>query len=547
MVSSVDIRSDHLKIVQDILCTHLPSGVKVWVFGSRATWTTKDSSDLDLAVEGDTPLDFRTINILQDAFEDSSLPYTVDVVDMNRVSGSFRQVIEEHKTLFPVPESSSEMEICDLMNEGTVKLGDLISIKHGYAFPGDKIVSDEQERILITPGHFEIGGGFRHNHKKYFNSTEYNHDFELDPGDLIVTMTDLSKTGDTLGYSAIVPHIPGKILLHNQRIGKITVHSPNLDKRFCNYLLRSRQYRHHVLSTSTGSTVKHTSPTKILDYSFILPLLPYQIAVGNFLTSLDSKIELNQKINQILEEITKAIFKSWFVDFDPVRAKAEGRPTGLPPEISDLFPDEMVESEIGEIPKGWEITTISDLAEVTMGQSPPGNTYNDDGIGLPFYQGSTDFGFRFPSIIKYCSEPKRLARKDDVLLSIRAPVGDLNRALTKCCIGRGLASIHSREGSSSWIFYKCRFLKESFNTFNSEGAVFGSVSAKDLKSLTTIKPPPKLLIEFEGIANPIDDSIRVKTEENVVLTQLRDTLLPNLISGELRVPDAEKFLEKAGI
>ena len=109
IVNSVDIRSDHLKIVQDILCTHLPGSVKVWVFGSRAAWTTKDSSDLDLAVEGDTPLDFRTINMLQDAFEDSSLPYTVDVVDMNRVSGGFRHAIEEHKTLLAVPESSSEM------------------------------------------------------------------------------------------------------------------------------------------------------------------------------------------------------------------------------------------------------------------------------------------------------------------------------------------------------------------------------------------------------------------------------------------------------
>ncbi len=142
-------------------------------------------------------------------------------------------------------------------------------------------------------------------------------------------------------------------------------------------------------------------------------------------------------MNQTLEEIAKAIFKSWFVDFDPVRAKAEGRPTGLPPEISDLFPNEFVDSEIGEIPRGWNVGTLSDVADITMGQSPPGDTYNDNGVGLPFYQGSTDFGFRFPSLRKYCSEPKRLADADDVLISVRAPVGDLNRAKTIVALDEG--------------------------------------------------------------------------------------------------------------
>ena len=278
-----------------------------------------------------------------------------------------------------------------------------------------------------------------------------------------------------------------------------------------------------------------------------MPPIAQQKAIAHILGTLDDKIELNQKMNHTLEEIAKAIFKSWFVDFDPVRAKAEGRPTGLPPQISDLFPNELVDSEIGEIPKGWEVGALSDVANIIMGQSPPGDTYNDDGAGLPFYQGSTDFGFRFPSLRKYCSEPKRLADADDVLMSVRAPVGDLNRAKDDCCIGRGLASIRTNKTFQSWIFYRCKFLSRQLETFNSEGTVFGAINGKDLKGLPTIIAPDQLLKSFNDIATPIDDGVKTRTQEIEVLTELRDTLLPKLISGELRIPDAEKFLEEAGI
>ena len=312
-------------------------------------------------------------------------------------------------------------------------------------------------------------------------------------------------------------------------------------------VLRSPMVRYQIDQMHVGTMIPHFKKTDFDKLHLPVPSKVCQKFIGDFYYQLSLKIELNQKMNQTLEEIAKAIFKSWFVDFDPVRAKAEGRTTGLPPEISDLFPDELVESEIGEMPNRWELGVLSDLADITMGQSPPGDTYNDEGEGLPFYQGSTDFGFRFPSIRKYCSDPRRLAIKDDVLLSVRAPVGDLNRAYDKCCIGRGLASIRSKNDYSSWIYYCCSYLKQQFDTFNSEGTVFGSINGKDLKSLKMCIPSNSILELFEKTANPIDKSIRVKSEEISIFTELRDVLLPKLISGELRVPDAEKFLEEAGV
>jgi type I restriction enzyme S subunit len=323
--------------------------------------------------------------------------------------------------------------------------------------------------------------------------------------------------------------------------------SQRLDPTFLLYWLRSRTGQQELDRISIGSTQRALTIAGLKSLPFSPPKLSDQKAIAHILGTLDDKIELNQKMNHTLEEIAKAIFKSWFVDFDPVRAKAEGRPTGLPPEISDLFPDELVDSEIGEIPKGWDVGALSDVADITMGQSPPGDTYNDDGVGLPFYQGSTDFGFRFPSLRKYCSEPKRLADADDVLISVRAPVGDLNRAKDDCCIGRGLASLRAKNSLQTWVFYRCKFLSQQLETFNSEGTVFGSINGKDLKGLPTILAPELLCKAFDEIAKPMDDAVRNRTLEIEVLSELRDTLLPKLISGELRIPDAKKFLEEAGI
>ena len=315
-----------------------------------------------------------------------------------------------------------------------------------------------------------------------------------------------------------------------------------IDKRFLFYWLASWDFVNYVNSASEGTRMPRAKWDVAKTHEIQDFRLAEQKAIAHILGTLDDKIELNKKLNQTLEDLAKAIFKSWFVDFDPVRAKADGHPTGLPADISDLFPDELVDSDIGEIPRGWEVGKLLDTANITMGQSPPGDTYNENGKGLPFYQGSTDFGFRFPSLRKFCSQPKRLAKVDDVLMSIRAPVGDINRAREECCIGRGLAAICSKNSSQSWAFYRCKFLSEQLSTFNSEGTVFGAINSKDLKNLQTIIAPDAVIEYFDQIVTPMDDSIKNKTYEIETLAQLRDTLLPKLISGELRIPDAERFI-----
>ena len=183
----------------------------------------------------------------------------------------------------------------------------------------------------------------------------------------------------------------------------------------------------------------------------------------------------------------------------------------------------------------WKEGTLSDVAEITMGQSPRSSSYNKDSIGTIFFQGRAEFGFRFPTIRLYTTEPKRMACANDALMSVRAPVGDINVAHTDCCIGRGLAAIHSKNNHQSFVLYTMFSLKKRLDIFNGEGTVFGSINKISLLEMPILIPPIEKLDEFEMLVAPIDITIRNNYDEICCLEQLRDSLLLSLMSGELDV------------
>ncbi|MDO8771062.1 MAG: restriction endonuclease subunit S [Burkholderiaceae bacterium] len=291
--------------------------------------------------------------------------------------------------------------------------------------------------------------------------------------------------------------------------------------------------RHVAVAGITGSDLSRLE--------IPVPSLPEQRAIAHILGTLDDKIELNRRVNETLEAMARALFKSWFVDFDPVRAKAEGQDTGLPKPVADLFPDSFEDSELGEIPKGWEVGSVDDEFDLTMGQSPPGETYNEICEGLPFYQGRADFGIRFPTRRVYCTAPTRLASTGDTLISVRAPVGDINMATERCTIGRGVAAARHKTGSRSYSYQFMHSIEEVFARFEGEGTVFGSIGKKDFHAIPCVMPPRDLVLAFERCLSPIDDRIEVNERESRTLAAQRDTLLPKLISGELRVRNADRF------
>ena len=322
-----------------------------------------------------------------------------------------------------------------------------------------------------------------------------------------------------------------------------------VDQGFLYYCIASWPFVDFANAGSEGTRMPRAKWEYVSRYKILLPSLSEQRVIAHILGTLDDKIELNRRMNETLEEMARAIFKSWFVDFDPVRAKMDGSwrrgesLPGMPAEMYDLFPSRLVDSELGEIPEGWGVGIVGDCFHLTMGQSPPGRTYNDEGDGLPFFQGCSDFGFRYPTNRRFCTAPTRIAESEDTLVSVRAPVGDINKAWERCCIGRGLAALQHKSGSPSFTYYLVWAIQQEIQQYEHTGTVFGAINKKQFKALKTVEPKLAAVDLFETFVLPLDERIRLNVSESRTLSGLRDTLLPKLISGELRVRDAEGFVE----
>ena len=350
----------------------------------------------------------------------------------------------------------------------------------------------------------------------------------------------LNITGDSVARVCQVPAdvIPARV---NQHVAIIRPESRRLDPKFLRFYLASPQMQTELLSlAAAGATRK--ALTKGMIESFEVPMVSIHVqrGIAGLLGALEDKIDLNRRMNETLEAMARAIFKDWFVDFGPTRAKAEGRAPYLAPDLWDLFPDDFNNEGV---PAQWRFRTVGDCFHLTMGQSPPGRTYNDDEEGLPFFQGRTDFGFRYPKNRRYCTAPARIANCDDTLVSVRAPVGDINMAWEECCVGRGVAALRHKSRACSFTYYSAWAIQQDLKQYEQTGTVFGAINKKQFEALEVTEPTPKLVELFECHVGPLDDRIRKNVAESETLAQTRDLLLPKLMSGEIRLPDAERAVK----
>ncbi len=255
---------------------------------------------------------------------------------------------------------------------------------------------------------------------------------------------------------------------------------------------------------NVGSAVPSLTVSVLNEIDISLPPLPEQEAIAEVLSSLDDKIDLLHRQNKTLEQMAETLFRQWF----------------------------MVEA--GE---DWGEGVLPDEFDFLMGQSPKGSSFNENKIGMPMFQGNADFGFRFPSERIYTTEPKRLAQPLDTLISVRAPVGAQNMAEKECCIGRGVAAFRYKANYEfyTYTYFKLESLMEEIKKFNDEGTVFGSISKGDFQKMETVIPPDGLVRKFEAEVKPINDKVIKNCGQIRTLQSLRDTLLPKLISGEIRV------------
>lgn len=414
-----------------------------------------------------------------------------------------------------------------------VKLKNKLQVKHGFPFKSE-FFSYKGETIVLTPGNFYEKGGFKKEiGKEKFYIGEVPEDYLLRENDLIVAMTE--QAVGLLGSCAIIPE--SNIYLHNQRLGLITTDENYLLKGYVYYLFQTKFIREQIRLTSSGTKVKHTSPERLYDLKAPLPDVETQRKIYNVLKTLDRKIHVNNKINEELEAMAQYIYEYWFIQFNFPNSKNK--------PYNEYGGKLIYNSSLKrQIPEGWSDKVLSDVANITMGQSPEGSSYNEYGEGTIFYQGSTDFGWIFPQVRQYTTAPARMAKKGDILLSVRAPVGDMNIANTDCCIGRGLAALNSKDGFNGFLFYVMKYFKQVFDRRNSEGTTFGSITKNDLYSLKLVYPPKELLEKYDSIVSKYNEMIFIRSIENQKLEELRDWLLPMLMNGEISIRDAEEHVAK---
>ena len=324
-------------------------------------------------------------------------------------------------------------------------------------------------------------------------------------------------------YCGSVAFCPGKFWASDNTIVAYPKDDA-FDIRFLSYLLRDL----NLNRWAGGAAQPLLTQTVLKQIEAPVPELRVQQKIAAILSAYDDLIENSLWRIKILEEMARNLYREWFVKFRfPCHAKVR-----------------MVDSPLGKIPEGWDVRRLSDVCNLVMGQSPKSEFYNEEGKGLPFHQGVTDFGNRFPKTRLYCSVKSRLATAGDILFSVRAPVGRINIAPTEMVIGRGLSAIRHSAGFQWFAFH---LLKEKFKEEDSMGGgtIFKAVTKADMQGIEFLSADNETHQRFEEIVLPVESQIENLTIKNSNLHQTRDLLLPKLISGELDVSDLNIDISEA--
>ena len=386
------------------------------------------------------------------------------------------------------------------------KLGDYIRIKHGFAFKGEYITAENNGVVLVTPGNFEIGGGFKEDKCKYFNG-DYSKEYVLSPYDLIVTMTDLSKQGDTLGYSALVPKT-NRVYLHNQRIGLVDVYNPKADKMFIYWLMRTQKYQKTIVATSSGSTVKHTSPSRIYDVEVDLPPIDVQKKIAAILSALDEKIAINREINDNLLEQMQAIYKSWFVDYLPFG---------------------------GEMPESWTQTGIYSLANIIYGAPFASKQFNTEGSGKPIIRIRDLKDQQFATYTTEVHPKGYLLRPGDIVVGMDGEFRPYIWGNDEAWLNQRVCVFENkRPKGKAFLYFTIKPLLYAIKQTQVATTVI-HIGKKDYDAFEIMLPDDATLDSFDSLTAPMIMQIVSNSFENKRLAAMRDALLPKLMSGEIDV------------
>ena len=524
-----DLTPKHLEMIQRILAEHIPE-CEIRAFGSRVKWTAKDYSDLDLAIVGSEPLSRRQLRQLKEAFEESDLPIRVDVADWQSLSDWFKKVIAaEYKV---IQEAEPVGGLLKLRNISKA----IVDCEHKTA-PIEALGIPSIRTTDIKNGRIDLQNANKVSQETYHDWTKR---MEPRPDDLI-----LSREAP-VGEVGIVPE-DAKVCL-GQRTVLIRPDCEKVVPRYLLYLLLTREMKHEMTSRAEGSIVPHLNMSDIRDLEIpVLPPLDEQRRVAHILGTLDDKIELNRQMNETLEAIAQTIFKSWFVDFDPVRAKMEGRmPAGMDAATATLFPSAFQDSPLGKIPKGWKVGTLGGIAE-NVRQSVKASEINSNecyiglehmprrSIALSEWQRADELGsnkYRF--------------RKGEILFGkLRPYFHKVGVAPLDGVCSTDILVIQPID--SEWFGIVLGLVSSdefiAYTTAYSAGTRMPRTNWKDMSRYEIALPQVDVAQKHTEFIRPFIERIIENIHQSRTLSQIRDALLPKLLSGEIRVDDIDQRLE----
>lgn len=377
-------------------------------------------------------------------------------------------------------------------------LGDLTVGKGQYGIGASAVDYSEDLYTYLRITDINDDGTLNVNNLKSINDKNAER-YLLQPNDIV-----FARTGNSTGRNYFYDGTDG-ILVYAGFLIKFSIDSSKVNPKYIKYYCMSDEYKGWVQGHLTGSTRGNINAQTYANMEISIPPREQQNRIVSILEELERKRKNNIAINRNLSEQAEALYRKMILD-----GSGEHREC-----------------------------VLSDIADIVMGQSPKGDTYNDDGDGVVFYQGRAEFGERFPTRRLFTTDPKRMAKENSVLMSVRAPVGDINVAYEECCIGRGLCSVSSKDNHQSFILYTMYSLKDKLDVYNGEGTVFGSINKDSMKCMTINVPNKELMDKFEEIARPMDAMIKANYDENCRLVAMRDGLLLKLMSGELDVSEAD--------
>jgi type I restriction enzyme S subunit len=432
-------------------------------------------------------------------------------------------------------------------------LGAEADLLTGFPFKSERY-TDSPDSIPLVRGDNIVQGAMRWDGVKRWPISERGQYsmYELSENDVVLAM-DRPWIEAGLKYATISKHdLPCLLVQRSARLRG----GPNLETKFLRYIIGSREFTQHIHAITTGTAVPHISGKQIKDFKFLLPPLAEQKAIAELLGALDDKIELNRRMNATLEAMARALFQSWFVDFEPVRAKLDGRqPLGLDPATAALFPEHVEDSPLGKKPNGWQVTTLDNvLAVLETGGRPKGGvggiTSGVPSIGAESIVsvGMFDFGkTKFVPVEFYQGMKKGHIESHDVLLyKDGGRPGEYEPHVSmfgdgfpfeKCSINEHVYRLRTNEHLSQEYLYFWMTSEFAFAEMRIKGTgvAIPGLNSTAVRSLGVLVPPHPILEAFTKQAAPLVTRILSNAKQSRTLATLRDTLLPKLLSGELSI------------